>query len=131
VVEFAAKLPEHFKIRGKCHKFLLKSLMRDKLPASVLGRSKTGLDIPTHDWLRGPLRPLLTETLNPKIVEATGIFRSEAVSNFLREHMERRANLGFHLWGLLILFLWMKQWNIQVGPAEAQDTTFSPLLMPA
>ena len=27
--------------------------------------------------------------------------------------MERRANLGYHLWGLMILFLWMKHWNIQ------------------
>jgi asparagine synthase (glutamine-hydrolysing) len=27
--------------------------------------------------------------------------------------MERRANLGYHLWGLLTLFLWMKRWNIQ------------------
>jgi asparagine synthase (glutamine-hydrolysing) len=33
--------------------------------------------------------------------------------------MERRANLGYHLWGLLILFLWIKQWNIQTIP-EAQ-----------
>jgi asparagine synthase (glutamine-hydrolysing) len=30
--------------------------------------------------------------------------------------MERRANLGYHLWGLLILFLWIKQWNIQTAP---------------
>jgi asparagine synthase (glutamine-hydrolysing) len=27
--------------------------------------------------------------------------------------MEGKANLGFHLWGLLILFLWIKQWKIQ------------------
>jgi hypothetical protein len=31
--------------------------------------------------------------------------------------MERRANLGYHLWGLMILFLWMKRWNIQ-GASE-------------
>ena len=25
--------------------------------------------------------------------------------------VDRRANLGFHLWGLLTLFLWMKRWG--------------------
>jgi asparagine synthase (glutamine-hydrolysing) len=131
LVEFAAKLPEHFKIRGNSHKYLLKSLMRNKLPASVLQRPKTGLDIPTHDWLRGPLRPLLMETLRPEAVEATGIFRQDAVEFFLKEHLERRANLGFHLWGLLILFLWMKQWDIQVVPAaESKHTTVADFFVP-
>jgi asparagine synthase (glutamine-hydrolysing) len=27
--------------------------------------------------------------------------------------MERRANLGYHLWGLLTLFLWLKRWKIE------------------
>ena len=27
------------------------------------------------------------------------------------------ANYGYHLWGLLILFLWMKRWNVQ-APAN-------------
>jgi len=36
--------------------------------------------------------------------------------------MERRANLGYHLWGLLILFLWMKQWNITAPVLEAEET---------
>jgi asparagine synthase (glutamine-hydrolysing) len=34
--------------------------------------------------------------------------------------MERRANLGYHLWGLMILFLWMKQWRIQSTPASTR-----------
>ena len=116
IVEFAAGLPEGMKIQGKCHKYLLKRLMRDKLPESALQRAKTGLDIPTHDWLRGALRPLLMDTLSARAVEETGIFRRDAVEFFLRQHMDRRANLGYHLWGLLILFLWIKQWDIQTAP---------------
>jgi asparagine synthase (glutamine-hydrolysing) len=33
--------------------------------------------------------------------------------------MERRANLGYHLWGLLILFLWIRHWNIQTTSAPS------------
>jgi asparagine synthase (glutamine-hydrolysing) len=116
IVEFAARLPEHMKISGGQQKVILKRLMRDKLPAVVLQRPKTGLDIPAHDWLRGALRPLLLETLNADAIKETRLFRRERIDFFVKEHMERRANLGYHLWGLLILFLWIKQWNIQTAP---------------
>jgi len=115
IIEFAASLPDRFKVSGRCHKVILKRLMRSKLPTSVLRRSKTGLDIPTHDWLRGPLRPYLEETLSPAAVKQNGLFRPEAIERLKDDHMERRANLGYHLWGLMILFLWMKHWNIQIS----------------
>ena len=37
--------------------------MRGKLPPTILNRKKIGFDIPAHDWLRGPLRPLLDEAV--------------------------------------------------------------------
>jgi asparagine synthase (glutamine-hydrolysing) len=116
IVEFAAGLPEHMKISGGHQKVILKRLMKDRLPASTLRRAKTGLDIPTHDWLRGALRPLLLDTLSAQAIEETQLFRRDRIEFFIQEHMERRANLGYHLWGLLILFLWIKQWNIQTAP---------------
>jgi len=115
IVEFAARLQERMKIEGRGHKVVLKGLMQDKLPASVLRRSKTGLDIPTHDWLRGTLRPLLMDTLSTAALDESNLFRRESIEFFIKEHMERRANLGYHLWGLLILFLWIRHWNIQTA----------------
>jgi asparagine synthase (glutamine-hydrolysing) len=124
IIEFAAALPERFKIQGGRQKVILKSLMRDKLPAGVLRSPKNGLDIPTHDWLRGTLRPLLMDTLSAAAIDDTHLFRRERIEFFIKEHMERRANLGYHLWGLLILFLWIKQWNIQTVPmAEMEEKT--------
>ena len=49
IVEFAAALPDTLKIRGSRQKFLLKELMKDKLPPSILNRKKVGFDIPAHD----------------------------------------------------------------------------------
>lgn len=124
IVEFAASLPESFKIRGRRQKYLLRELMREKLPPSILRRKKIGFDIPAHEWFRGVLRPLLLDTLTEEAVERTGLFRWEAIRSFLRDHLERRANLGFHLWGLLMLFLWINRWKIQTGAAvpEAQES---------
>jgi asparagine synthase (glutamine-hydrolysing) len=119
IVEFAATLPENFKVRGLELKFLLKELMRDKLPAAIVRRKKTGFDIPAHEWFRGVLRPLLVETLTEPAARATGIFDGREIAALIRDHMDRRINAGYHLWGLLTLFLWMKRWRIEVLPAEA------------
>jgi asparagine synthase (glutamine-hydrolysing) len=119
IVEFAASLPDEFKVRGRRQKVILKNLMKGKLPSSILRRPKIGLDIPTHEWLRGPLRPLLLDTLSREAIEETGLFRVGGIERLIDDHMSRRANLGFHLWGLLILFLWIKQWNIQTQPTQA------------
>jgi asparagine synthase (glutamine-hydrolysing) len=34
----------------------------------------------------------------------------------MSDHFERRANLGYHLWGLLILFLWIRRWRVEAHP---------------
>lgn len=121
IIEFAASLPDHLKIAGRMQKAVLKDLMGGKLPDSVFRRPKIGLDIPTHDWFRGPLRPLLEETLSEESIEQTGLFRTAAVRRLVADHVESRANLGFHLWGLLVLFLWMKQWKIRTNVAIEQQ----------
>jgi asparagine synthase (glutamine-hydrolysing) len=119
IVEFAATLPASLKIQGPRQKFILKELMQDKLPQAVIQRSKVGFDIPAHQWLRGPLRDLLVDTVNTGLADHPGLFQSKAVQSLLQAHMDRRANLGYHLWGLLILFLWMKEWRIQATSSPA------------
>lgn len=120
IVEFAARLPGRFKVDGKRQKIILKELMKGKLPGLVLSRSKVGFDIPAHEWLRGPLRQMLTDTLKDGLASFGDLFRAPEVDVFLERHLRRESNLGYHLWGLLVLFLWMKKWRIQ-----------TPLLAPA
>jgi len=115
IVEFAGTLPESLKIHEGTLKYVLRELMRDKLPQCVLTRKKEGFDIPAHRWFRGALKPLMEETLSPENVRATGLFSSEAVEKVKQDHLRRRANNGYQLWGLLTLFLWMKRWNVQTA----------------
>jgi asparagine synthase (glutamine-hydrolysing) len=115
LIEFASTLPNHLKVRGRTLKVILKSLMKSKLPPSVIRRSKNGLDIPTQDWFRGPLRQFMEDTLSPAAVKRTSLFRPQVIERLKKDHLERRANFGYHIWGLLILFLWIKHWNIQTS----------------
>jgi asparagine synthase (glutamine-hydrolysing) len=128
IVDFAAALPDNFKLNGSKSKYVLRQLMQDKLPPNVMRRPKIGFDIPVHDWFRGVLRPLLVETLSEEAVNATGLFRWSAVEKMLTDHLERRANLGYHLWGLMVLLLWMKEWKIEAPEQEQPDLEAAAVL---
>ena len=122
IVEFAAKLPASLKIRGTQQKYVLKELMKDKLPSAILHRKKIGFDIPAHEWLRGPLRSLLVDALRFGAAEYEELFCSDVIDTYLWLHLERKANVGYHLWGLLVLFLWMKKWRIQLASSATPKT---------
>jgi asparagine synthase (glutamine-hydrolysing) len=131
IAEFAASLPGALKIHGSRQKVILKNLMRNKLPSSVLSRKKVGFDIPAHEWFRGPLRPLLLETLAGAASRHSGFFRFDKIMALEQAHQERRANAGYHLWGLLTLLLWMNKWRIQTIPladrARTPEKVFSSI----
>jgi asparagine synthase (glutamine-hydrolysing) len=125
IVEFANRIPASLKVSGSQQKIVLKQLMSSKLPAAVLNRPKVGFDIPAHDWLRGPLRNLAVETLRSGARDYPGLFRPAILEGHLQDHLERRVNIGYHLWGLMILLLWMKKWNVQ-PPMPVAAARFAP-----
>jgi asparagine synthase (glutamine-hydrolysing) len=120
IVEFAGRLPERLKMQGSNQKAILKRVMTGKLPESILNRKKSGLDIPAHEWFRGPLYDLLRETLRPETVRRTALFNPRATEKLIVDHKEKRTNAGYQLWGLMTLFLWLKRWDIEVAPIEGQ-----------
>jgi asparagine synthase (glutamine-hydrolysing) len=114
IVEFAATLPANLKIRGSRQKIILKELMKDKLPSAIVNRGKIGFDIPAHEWFRGPLRGLLEDTFRFGLAEYGQLFRKDGIELLKKRHLQRQINVGYHLWGLLILFLWMKKWQVKI-----------------
>ncbi len=115
IAEFASCLPMRFKMAGSQTKIVLRNLMKKSLPPAVLRRPKVGFDIPIHEWFRGILRPLLHDTLTESAIEESGLFDWPGVERLIHEHVNRKANWGYHLWGLLTLILWMKRWKVE-GP---------------
>jgi len=114
IVEFASTLPAKLKIRGSQQKVILRELMKDKLPPAILNREKIGFDIPAHEWLRGPLRELLEDSLQFGLSEYGQLFRRDGIEQLKNRHFQKEINIGYHLWGLLILFLWMRRWRVKI-----------------
>ncbi|MGE4095373.1 MAG: asparagine synthase (glutamine-hydrolyzing) [Candidatus Binatia bacterium] len=107
-VEWTARLPRHYKIRGLKTKWLLKSAFADKLPSGIVKRGKQGFSLPIGAWLRHELRgwarAYLLET--PALNEW---FCSTGIQRLLSEHDRGLVNHGKRLWALLMFSLWLEQ----------------------
>lgn len=106
VMEFAASLPRNLKLRGRVSKYLLRRTFANELPRENLRRPKMGFGVPVGDWFRGPLQPLLRDTILGPAALGRGYFRPESVRRLVSEHLERRADHSFKLWTLLLLEAW-------------------------
>jgi asparagine synthase (glutamine-hydrolysing) len=109
VVEFALSLPPHMKLKRGQTKVILRQAMRGRLPEIVLNKPKEGFSIPIKHWLRGILRPLMTDLLSADCVHRRGYFEPKTVSRWVLEHLQGRANHSHRLWALMVFELWHRQ----------------------
>lgn len=118
VVEYAMNLPADWKLRGNATKVLLKTAFRDLLPHEILRRSKEGFSIPMKNWLRGPLRPLMTDVLAAARLRDRGWFRPQEVGRLMEEHLQGRQNHAHRLWCLMALEFALKGLERRVREAR-------------
>lgn len=111
VVEFLLSLPPDMKYRNGRGKYLLRTLMRGRLPSIILDRPKQGFAAPVGTWLRGELRDLATDVLSSTNVQMSGLLETKEVSRLLTEHLTGAHNHGKKLWTLLVFQLWYDRWN--------------------
>ncbi len=106
VIEFAASLPEKFKLRGLTTKYLLKRVLKKLLPAENLERRKMGFGVPIGHWFRGEMQSFLRETLLSQKSLGRGLFKPEAVKQLVELHTRGERDYAHQLWTLLMLELW-------------------------
>jgi asparagine synthase (glutamine-hydrolysing) len=109
VMEFCAKLPVAYKVRGATLKYLLKRAGRTLLPPETLRRRKQGFGVPVGDWMRGAWRPLLEDVLLSSQSLKRGYFEPEALRQIAQAHLDGRQDWSFALWALLCLELWHRE----------------------
>ena len=106
LVEYVARLPAGYKLRGAATTRLLRRAMADRLSHETLSRRKRGFNIPVARLLVSGLDPLLRRAFDPQRVARAGLLRPDAVTTLWQEHAARRRDNGRLLWNLLMLQLW-------------------------
>lgn len=105
MMEFAARLPVHYKRQGTQSKIILKHACSDLLPQIAVTRPKQGFSIPLDQWMRGELKHLMSDAL--RSLGERGFFDNNVLKRLWAEH-QQGTNHGRRLWALLILEIWYK-----------------------
>lgn len=112
LVDYINSLPVKFKLKGNRTKYILKKLMKGKLPGGILNRKKQGFALPVAEWLRGDLKEFCDETLSQKNMDKIGLFDYNYIEKLKREHFSKKNNHKQKLWALLVFTLWHNRWVI-------------------
>ncbi len=107
VMEWAACLPQHMKLRGATLKYLTKKLAERYLPREVIHRPKQGFGVPLAAWFRGPLRLFTEEVFHTSTLARDGLLRREAMLTLLAQH-QAGFDHNHRLWLLLVLEFWYR-----------------------
>lgn len=116
LLTFVQSLPSDYKVRDGRPKAILTDLIRPHLPAHVLDRPKRGFSVPLSRWFRNELRERLRAALHGPTFAKGGLFRAENAQRVYRLHQERRADLSFQLWQLLVFDEWWRSRRVAPAP---------------
>src|SRR6266481_2864181 len=83
LVEFAASLPQHLKVKGLTRKYLLKKVGQSLLPPEIIRRKKKGFPMPVSLWFRKEARSFLRDVLSPSALQRRGLFNPAFVEKLL------------------------------------------------
>jgi asparagine synthase (glutamine-hydrolysing) len=117
LVSLAARLPLHFKQRGRVGKWVLRRAMEPYLPADVIYRTKTGFGAPLRHWLRNELREVVDDALSPETLARRGLFDPAGVGELVRLDRERRVDATYTIFAMICTELWCRMFVDRPTPA--------------
>ena len=117
-VEFAARVPEHLKLRGTTGKYILKKAVEDLLPHDILYRKKMGFPTPLRQWLMDPKAASLFAILRQKDGLIQSCLDPSAVDGLLDRHQRGLEDATDRIWRLLNLQIWANTFLLGKGSAE-------------
>ena len=110
LVELANSLPFSFKLKGFTTKYILKKLMEDKLPGSIVYRKKKGFGIPLSRWLRNELKEFCDGLLSEEKIKNQGLFNYDYIARLKQEHFDENKNNRKKLWTLMAFMIWYEKY---------------------
>ena len=105
LLEFAASLPSHYKLKGFTLKYIWKKALARRVPSAILRRKKAGFPVPYESWLRNECRDQVHEILTDRRTSQRGYFQKAAIEKLVRTNNER-GGFSKEVFSLVTLELW-------------------------
>jgi asparagine synthase (glutamine-hydrolysing) len=107
LAEFAMSVSPDVHLRNG-GKSLLRHLLARRMPRwGRHRRPKTAFRVPSADWLRGPLAPVIRRQIAEGAAYEQGWIDADSTSRLLREHCDGTTDWSEVLWPILTFGLWI------------------------
>ena len=106
VLEWAARLPFQYKLRGDVSKWVLRESVRPLLPPAILARGKQGFGVPLDRWFGGHLDQLARDVLLDARARRRGWLDPRATERLLTRADLRNELRAKRVLTLVCLELW-------------------------
>jgi asparagine synthase (glutamine-hydrolysing) len=123
LVEWAAGLPSHLKLRGRDGKHIFKTALEPYVAADILYRPKQGFAVPLAAWFRGPLRRRLRDALLGPVLRESGLFDNRAIAALLDQHQSGERDHSAALWTSSMMEAFLRQVERAGDPADPVPET--------
>ncbi|MGV3631027.1 MAG: asparagine synthase (glutamine-hydrolyzing) [Bacteroidota bacterium] len=110
IIEFVAQLPDEYKFHQGRRKILLKDIVHDYVPESMMTRPKMGFAIPLAEWFNGKLRHTVEDYINQSDIEKQGIFNWQEIKAIKDKFYAGKTEYDFKLWYILMFQMWYRKW---------------------
>ena len=111
IIELAARLPYHYKAKHNIGKYILKDIVHEYVPRSLMDRPKMGFSLPIYNWLRTDLGYLLDEYLSDEALKTSGLFNAQYLSIQVEKFKNGKLHHVVLIWYLLMFQMWYKKWQ--------------------
>lgn len=109
LLEFTAKMPSKYRLKGGEPKYIIKKAMRSYLSDNILYRKKMGFPTPLAVMFQGELKDYVVDIIDSEKAHARGYFNPLEIRRLLKEHDDGSADHHRILWQLLVLELWHRE----------------------
>lgn len=108
MVEFSAKIPFSYKLKGFETKYILKKSLENILPKEILYRHKKGFTLPLGRWIREDekLSRNIRETLLDGGLNRLGFFNISYIENLIENHLSGKEDNTNKIWLIYMFVLW-------------------------
>lgn len=109
VVETSLRCDPFESMRNGTRKAVLRDALARYVPAAEIPTPKRGFAVPLGDWLRGPLRPLVEETLFGGDLYPIGVFDQSRLRRYWNTHLSGEHDRKWGIWTILCLHWWQSK----------------------
>ena len=112
IIEFARKLPIHYKYKNSVRKRILKDILKEYIPESVFNQPKKGFSIPIGKWMKNELKDEFISHLTDDFLKKLPNFKMVEFKKMLNSHMNGKEDYSYYIWRIYVLSKWWKSNNL-------------------